>query len=500
VVVRTEDDSIADRFEGDRGHPARRMRGIWIMKSLLVAFAWLSTVALDADRADPPLKPNIVIILADDLGFGELGCYGHARFKTPNLDRMATEGVRLTQFNTPMPFCAPTRASLLTGRYPLRCGLSANPAPDGGPQADALALPPSEVTLAQCLGRSGYATGMLGKWHLGHRRPESLPTGRGFDEYLGIPYSNDMRPVQLLDGEKVVEYPVVQATLTRRYTDRALQFLERNRDRPFFLYFAHAMPHKPLACSEDFYKKSGAGLYGDVLAELDWSVGQVLAKLKELGLDERTLVVFTSDNGPWYGGSTGGLRGMKGTSWEGGYRVPFIARWPGHFPARRTRHEPTVMMDLFATALAAAGVPLPGDRVIDGKNLLPLLSGSDEPVHEVIFGQQGPRLATIRDSRWKLHVLPARDTRVYRPGEPWVDPRGPDGVTILAPYEQARPQDYPGLRTGDPTGAMSLFDLEHDPAEQHNVADQHRDIVTRMKSQFDQMSKELAAARSDVRP
>jgi uncharacterized sulfatase len=473
------------------------------MKTILFTSALLGMVAsfaVGAERGDLLPKPNIVIILADDLGYGDLGCYGHPRFKTPNLDRMAAEGVRLTQFNTPMPFCAPTRAALMTGRYPLRCGLTANPAPDGQPQADAFALPAGELTLAGCLARAGYATGMVGKWHLGHNRPDVLPTHRGFDEYVGIPYSNDMRPVQLLDGEKVVEYPVVQATLTRRYTERALRFLERNRDRPFFFYFAHAMPHKPLACSEAFYKKSGAGLYGDVLAELDESVGQVLAKLKELGLDERTLVVFTSDNGPWYGGSAGGLRGMKGTTWEGGYRVPCIARWPGRFPARRTSREPTVMMDLFATALAAAGVEPPGDRVIDGKNLLPLLSGSDENVHKVIFGHQGARLATVRDARWKLHVLPALDPRPSRPGEPWVDPRGPDGVTILAPYEQSRPNDYPGLRSGDPTGAMSLFDLENDPAEQHNVAELHPEVVTRLKAHYDQMMKDLISARSDVRP
>src|SRR5207248_2937152 len=192
-------------------------------------------------------KPNIVLILADDLGYGDLGCYGHPRFKTPNLDRMAGEGVRLTQFNTPAPFCAPTRAALLTGRYPFRCGLTTNPAPDGGLAADAAGLPLGEVTLAQVLRGAGYATGMVGKWHLGHQRREFLPTRRGFEEYLGIPYSNDMRPVRLLKGAEEVEYPVVQATLTRRYTEWALRFIERNRDRPFFLYFAHAMPHKPLA-------------------------------------------------------------------------------------------------------------------------------------------------------------------------------------------------------------------------------------------------------------
>src|SRR5262245_44417687 len=245
-----------------------------------VASALLCPLARAGELSESPRHLNIVLILADDMGYGELGCYGHPRFKTPNLDRLASDGVRLTQFNTPMPFCAPTRASLLTGRYPGRCGLTANPAPDGGAQADAVALPAGEITLAQILKQAGYATGMVGKWHLGHAKSEYLPTRRGFDDYLGILYSNDMRPVRLVDGEKPVEYPLVQATLTRRYTERAVKFIEANRDRPFFLYVAHAMPHKPLACSEEFYKKSGAGLYGDVVAELDWSVGQVLAKLK----------------------------------------------------------------------------------------------------------------------------------------------------------------------------------------------------------------------------
>jgi arylsulfatase A-like enzyme len=443
--------------------------------------------ARGAERPPDPVRPNVIVILADDLGHGDLGCYGHPRFKTPNLDRMAAEGARLEQFNTPAPFCAPTRAALLTGRYPFRCGLTMNPDPDGGPAADQRALPPGEITLAQVLHGAGYATGMVGKWHLGHKLPEYLPTRRGFDEYLGIPYSNDMRPVRLLDGVKEVEYPVVQATLTRRYTERAIAFIERNRERPFFLYLAHAMPHKPLACSEAFYRKNGAGLYGDVIAELDWSVGRILARLKDLGLDEQTLVIFSSDNGAWYGGSTGGLRGMKSTTWEGGFRVPCIIRWPGRVSAGKVSGALAVTMDLFATALAAAGVPAPADRVIDGKDLLPLLTGKVETVHDVIMGQQGQRPETVRDVRWKLHVLPAVDHAVVAPGAHWVDARAPDGVTILAPFDQAHASEYPGVRTGDKTGAMSLFDLENDPGEQHNAAADHPDIVARLQAQYEEL-------------
>jgi arylsulfatase A-like enzyme len=460
---------------------------------LLVWLAFGSLTLLPAAAAE---RPNIILILADDLGYGDLGCYGHPKFKTPNLDRMASEGARLTQFNSPMPFCAPTRASLLTGRHPFRCGMTGNPAPDGGPQADALALPLSEVTLAQILKRAGYATGMAGKWHLGHKKPEFLPTHRGFDEYLGILYSNDMRPVRLLDGETVIEYPLAQATLTLRYTERALRFIEQNKARPFFFYFAQAMPHKPLAPSERFYKKSGAGLYGDVIEELDWSVGQILAKLKELHLDDNTLVVFTSDNGPWYGGSTGGLRGMKGSSFEGGYRVPFIARWPGRIAAGHVNHSPAMMMDLFATTTAAAKIPPPLDRVIDGRDLMPMLTSDAKSPHAVIFGHAGPRLATVRDERWKLHVLPPGGRRSVPSGEKWVDPRGPDGVTILAPSEQYHPSQFPGLETGDAPKGMMLFDLQNDPGEQRDVAAQNPEIVARLQQRYDEMNKEAAAVSS----
>ncbi|MFZ2642255.1 MAG: sulfatase [Verrucomicrobiia bacterium] len=455
-----------------------------------VSFAIIMCAAALAVAAPSP-KPNIIVILADDLGYGDLGCYGHPKFKTPHLDRMAAEGARLTSFNTPAPFCAPTRASLLTGRYPFRCGMTSNPTPDASPAADALALPKSEILLPQLFKKAGYATGMVGKWHLGHK-PGCFPVNRGFDDYLGILYSNDMRPVQLIDGERVVEYPLVQATLTRRYTERALAFIGKNRGAPFFFYFAHAMPHKPLAASEAFYKKSGGGLYGDALAELDDSVGRVLAALRELHLDERTLVVFTSDNGPWFGGSSGGLRGMKGSSFEGGYRVPFIARWPGKIPAGHLSAEPAVTMDVFATVLNAAGIAAPADRVLDGRDIMPLLTSNAKSPHEAVFGHQGPRLASVRDARWKLHVFPPSDMRL-KPGPDgrWIDPRGPDGVTILAPYEQYQPSDYPGLRSGDKAKAMMLFDLQSDPGEQKDVAAQHPEIVARLKAIYDQTNKDV---------
>ena len=457
------------------------------MRSLATLFLIACVTGSAALRAQE--RPNVVIILADDLGYGDLGCYGHPTFKTPRIDQMAAEGIRLTQFNCPAPFCAPTRASLMTGRYPFRCGMSQNPAPDGGPEADALALPKSEVTLAQVVKSFGYATGMVGKWHLGHKAG-SLPTDRGFDEYYGIPYSNDMRPVQVLEGTQVAEYPVVQTTLTNRYAQRATDFIRRNAGRPFFLYFAEAMPHKPLAASEANYKKSGAGLYGDVLRDLDESVGAVLDTLKQTGVDENTLVIFSSDNGAWFGGSCGGLRGMKGTNYEGGYRVPLIARWPGKIPAGKKSDAITVMMDVFATVLRVTGASMPDDRILDGKDLLPLFTGNAPPPHEYVFGQQGSRLSTIRDSRWKLHVLSPAQMKL-KAGEDgrWDDPRAPDGVTILAPYEQYNLDAYPGLATGDAAGRMQLFDLAADPGEQRDVAALHPEEVKRLKGVYDELNK-----------
>jgi len=444
-------------------------------------------------------RPNFVLIFADDLGYGDISGFGLKKSpsETPNLDRMAAEGAKLTSFYVPMPYCAPSRATILTGRYPFRNGVVFNPAPDSG--INDVALPLSEMTIAEALKDAGYASICIGKWHLGHTL-KYLPRRQGFDEYYGILYSNDMRPVQLVENEKVVEYPVIQATLTKRYTQRALEFIERNArsNRPFFLYLPHAMPHKPLAASEDFYTPDTPDdLYADVIRELDFSVGQILEKLRQLGLDKDTLVLFTSDNGPWYGGSTGGLRGMKAKTWEGGLRVPMIARWPGKIPAGVVNHSPAGTIDVFPTILKAAGLDVPRDRVIDGKDIWGLLTsaGAKSP-HEALFAMQGPNLMTVRSGRWKLHVrspggVPKRDAK------DWVDPRGPDGVTIIAQYEQARPSAYPGVIGGDGPKNMMLFDIEADPAEQHDLSKQHPDVVERLKAIYE---KTLAQVPDFERP
>jgi arylsulfatase A-like enzyme len=311
-----------------------------------------------------------------------------------------------------------------------------------------------------------------------------------------------MRPVALYEGDQQVEYPVIQANLTKRYTERALAFIDKNRQTPFFLYLAHAMPHKPLAASKAFYKKSGAGLYADTVIELDWSIGQILSKLKEAKLDENTLVIFTSDNGATFGGSTGGLRGMKGSSYEGGYRVPMIARWPGKIPAGHTSAEHAVMMDVFATTLNAANVSVSADLVIDGRDILPMLASDAKSPHEVVFGHKQSQLAVVRDARWKLHVLAAGVglATVHKPGQKYIDPRGPDGVTILAPYEQSETSEHPGVQTGVPPKAMQLFDLQNDPSEQTDVAEKNPDVVARLKAVYDRMNRDVPPEKPKPNP
>lgn len=475
------------------------------MKSFLLALltGLITTSVLtaaeknDAAQNDPP---NVIIIYADDLGLGDLACYGSDRFQTPYIDRMAREGVRLTDFSSSCPYCAPSRASLLTGRYPFRNNMMlGNPVPEAdyglqqarkpNPELDQLGLPDDELTLGELFQQQGYATMAIGKWHLGHQ-PQFHPTKHGFNDYLGILYSNDMHPVQLFRNDDIVEYPVVQATLTKRYTEAAVAFIEKNKDQPFFLYLPHAMPHKPLACSEDFYSRQPSGpspdLYRDVIAELDWSVGHLLERLQQLKLDESTLVVFTSDNGPWFGGSTGGLRGMKSRTWEGGLRVPAIMRWPGTIPADQTITEPTIIMDVFSTVLAAAKIPAPKDRVIDGVNLLPVMQGEANISDRLLFSFQGD-VKSVRHGEWKYHqqMPPALNFP-----DDWIDPRRPNGVTLLAPIEQYGPSAHPGIITGDQGRGPGLFNLKDDPTEQNNVAEENKDIFNQLAKYREAMQQQ----------
>lgn len=438
-------------------------------------------------------RPNFVLIFADDLGYSDLSSFGATRHTTPHLDRMAAEGIRLTDFYVSMPFCGPSRGTLMTGRYPFRNGLVTNPSPDLG--RNTVGLPPSEITIAEALGPLGYATAAIGKWHMGHVE-EYLPRTQGFDEYYGILYSNDMRPVQLVENESVVQYPVLQSELTRDYTQRAVDFIERNRDRPFFLYLPHPMPHKPLAASEDFYTpETPEDLYSDVMRELDWSVGQILAKLRDSGLDQSTFVFFTSDNGATFGGNNKPLRAMKASSFDGGLRVPAIARWPGRIPSGQVSAEVVASIDIFPTFVQAAGGSLPGDRVIDGKDILPLLEGRvPESPHEAVFAMSGTQLRMIRSGRWKLHVRePTPGFRCLDDASEWKDPRGPDGITIIAQFEQANPSQCPGVNTGPAPKPLMLFDMQADISEQVDVASRHPEVVARLRAAFDAIDSDVPA-------
>ena len=444
-----------------------------------VILAALIAALLAAAEPSPPLAaqqqaaasrpPNFVVIYADDMGYADIGPFstrtGADRPQTPNLDRMAKEGGRLTGFYVAQAVCSASRAALLTGSYSNRVGISGalNHTADYGLNLD-------EQTIPEVLKPRGYASAMFGKWHLGHRQP-FLPTHQGFDEYLGLPYSNDMWPnhpqqknfypeLPLIEGDQVARLNPDQSQLTTMYTERAVQFIERHPQQPFFLYVAHAMPHVPLFVSSKFKDRTKQGLYGDVIAEIDWSVGQILEALQRTNLDGNTLVIFTSDNGPWmsYGnhaGSPGPFRESKGTSFEGGVRVPFVARWPGHIPAGVQSSEPAMTIDVLPTLARLAGAATPADRVIDGRDIWPLLTGGTKAKspHDALYFYWGPELHAVRSGRWKLHL----------------------------------PHPYQSLQTTGADGApgsymrkeidLSLFDLEADPGETKNLATTNPDVV-----------------------
>jgi arylsulfatase A len=458
--------SPPDIATGRRSKAAIRRLCVW---SVLLLFFGLCATA-----ASPP---NIVIIFADDLGYGDLACYGHPSIHTPHLDRMASEGMRFTDFYAAAPACTPSRAGLLTGRLPIRSGMAGTPERSVAMTDSTGGLPTNEITIAGALKTKGYATACIGKWHLGHL-PEFLPTRHGFDYFFGVRFANNMEWVRgikrpplplasldpkrewwrmaLLRNEEIIEEDTDPHLLTSRYTEEAVQFITRNKRNPFFLYLAHTYPHAPLFASKKFQQRSAGGLYGDVMEELDWSVGEILEALRKEGLTENTLVIFTSDNGPALslnlaGGSSGLLRDGKGTPWEGGMRVPAIAWWPGKIKAGVVNRELACAMDLFNTSLNLAGVAVPSDRIIDGVDMTPMLLGKGASERDVMFYYQFDRLCAVRKGAFKAHV---------------------------ATYLAALPKPL-------------LYQLAHDPGEKFDVAAEHPDVLADLLREVEKHREKL---------
>jgi arylsulfatase A-like enzyme len=442
----------------------------------LAAILTLCTLA----RAQDP--PNIVLVFIDDQGYNDVGCYGAVGFETPNIDRIAAEGIKFTNFYVSQAVCSASRASLLTGCYANRVGILGALFP-----SSKNALNPEEETIAEVLKARGYATAIFGKWHLGHK-PPFLPLQHGFDEYLGLPYSNDMWPVgydgkplppehwkakrypplPLIDGDTTIETIDTleeQGQLTKRYTERAVAFIEKNRNQPFFLYLPHSMGHVPLGASPAFRGSSEQGLYGDVMQEIDWSVGQILETLDRLDLADNTLVIYTSDNGPWmnfgnHAGSAFPLREGKGTMWEGGCRVPAVMRLPGVIPAGLVTGKVASTIDILPTLVELTGAKMP-TRTIDGVSILPLLRGdADANPRDEFWFYYGRQLQAVRKGKWKLHL--PHQYRSYQGVRP-----GMDGFP--GPYEKGR------------TG-YELYNMDDDPKELRNVADEHPEVVERLRA------------------
>jgi arylsulfatase A-like enzyme len=454
----------------------------------LISLILLGAVApLDERFAAAAERPNFVVIFADDLGYGDLGCYGHPTIRTPNLDRMAREGMRFTQFYSAAEVCTPSRAALLTGRLPPRSGMCSSkrrvlfPGSRGG-------LPADEITIAELLKGQGYATACIGKWHLGHLR-DFLPPNHGFDYYFGIPYSNDMDRVQsspmgraaflapkieywnvpLMRNLEEIERPANQHMITRRYADEAARFIREHKEQPFFLYLPHTMPHVPLFASDEFDGKSRRGLFGDVVEELDKAVGTVLQTLREEKLAEKTLVFFTSDNGPWLtqgeqGGSAGLLRDGKGSTWEGGMREPAIAWRPGSVPAGVVSAELGSTLDFLPTFCALAGVDAPKDRVLDGYDLTAALAGGKSPRKEMYY-YRAYELMAARLGPWKAHFQ------------------------TQTGYGQAQAETH---------DRPLLFNLEIDPGESFNVAGKHPDVLREIQPLVEKHRAGMKAAQSQL--
>ena len=449
------------------------------MKDKINKLTLVLTLLTSMTFANEP--PNIIVIFTDDQGYADLSCFGGTHVKTPRIDQMAAEGVKLTSFYVAAPLCTPSRAALMTGSYPKRIDMT------GGSNfpvllaADPKGLNPEETTMAEVLKTAGYKTGMFGKWHLGDQ-PEFLPTRQGFDEFFGIPYSHDIHPfhpqqehfqfpsLPLLDGEEVIEMDPNADNLTKRFTERAVKFIDENKDRPFFLYLPHPAPHKPLHASPTFMKdvpesvkavlnqednsidyNTRNRLFPEVISEIDWSVGQVLDALKKNGIDENTLVIFTSDNGPAVGKATP-LRGIKGSTFEGGMREPTVIRWPGKIPAGAVNEELMTAMDLLPTFAKLAGAQIPSGRVIDGKDIWPVLTENVKSPHEAFFYYKVNKLEAVRSGKWKLFIT---------------------------------------MTKGEKTASPKLYNLEEDIGETTNVAKDHPKVVERLRARMTNFQEEL---------
>ena len=464
-----------------RRQPRSESQVVLFLRGFLCVFAssWLLFICTCSAAAADASRPNVVLIFPDDLGYGDVGCYGAKGYATPNIDRLAKEGVRFTDFYVAQAVCSASRAALLTGRYSNRVGIlgALGPGAKNG-------IKPEELTLAEVFKSRGYATAIYGKWHLGDHDPH-LPTDNGFDEYFGLPYSNDMwpnhptdkryPPLPLYDGKNVIRTQPDQRMLTTWYTEHAVSFIEKNRDRPFFLYVPHSMPHVPLHVSDKFAGKTTRGLFGDVIEEIDWSVGEILGALKRNGLEENTLVMFMADNGPWlsYGnhaGSAGSLREGKGTTFEGGVREPAIFRWPGKLPAGAVCHEPAMTIDVLPTMAKRIGASLPPDLVLDGKDIWPLVSaraGARSP-HDALYFFWDRELQAVRSGKWKLHFPHAYRTMTEVTGA------------------GGKPGNYRQERLG-----LALYDLEADPGETKDVAPDHADVVQRLTELGERARQEI---------
>lgn len=469
----------------------RQRQTISIVSTL---FLLVSLVTLRAnERTAPAQPPNFIIVFCDDMGYADIGPFGAEGYETPHLDRMATEGIKFTDFYVGRSFCTPSRAALMTGCIPTRVGIGGN----FGPKSTT-GLNPNEMTIAEVLKQKGYTTACFGKWHLGHM-PQFLPPNQGFDEYFGIPYSNDMWPfhpnvrhlpmedrikrwphLPLYEGTTIINpqiMPEDQIPLTTRLFERAVQFIDKHSDDPFFIYLPSPQPHVPLFVSDKYKGKTDRGLYGDVIAEIDWGVGQLFDALKKNGIDQNTCIVFSSDNGPWlsYGdhaGSAKPLREGKGTNFDGGFRVPCLMRWPGKIPAGKVCKEVAGTIDLLPTFAQLADAPPPKVK-IDGKDISDLMFGKVGATtpHEVFYHYSGDhRLAALRSGKWKLMFAQSYNSPI-------------PGSGGLPGKSQRKNID------------LSLFDLENDIGETTNVASKFPEVVERLQGYAEEMRKELGDRR-----